>query len=57
MAADSAAKLRLLAAEVRAEKSRIDRTLGDYTAAVDALRRPDAERLQLYGAAALLDTF
>jgi hypothetical protein len=57
MAADSAAKLRLLAAEVRAEKGRSDRTLADLTAAVDAVGRPDVERLQLYGAAALLETF
>lgn len=57
MAADSAVKLRLLAAEVRAEKSRIDRTLAELTAAVDAVSRPDAERLQIYGAAALLETF
>ena len=57
MVADSAAQLRLLAAEVRAEQGRIDRTVAELTAAVDALGRPDATRLQLYGAAALLETF
>ena len=53
MVADSAAQLRLLAAEVRAEQGRIGRTVAELTAAVDALGRPDATRLQLCGAAAL----
>ena len=57
MTADSAAKLRLLAAEVRAEQTRVDRTLAELTAAADALGRADSTRLQLYGAAALLETF
>lgn len=57
MAADSAAKLRLLVAEVRAERSRIDRTVVELTAAVGAIDRPDSTRLHLYGAAALLETF
>jgi hypothetical protein len=57
MAADSAVQLRLLAAEVRAEQGRIDRTVAELTAAVDGLGRPDATRLQIYGAAALLETF
>lgn len=37
MAPDSAAKLRLLAAEIRAERSRIDRTVAELTAAVAAV--------------------
>lgn len=53
MVADSAAQLRLLAAEVRTEQGRIGRTVAELTAAVDALGRPDATRLQLYGVAAL----
>lgn len=57
MAADSAAKLRLLAAELRAERTRIDRTLAELTDALDAVGRPDSTRLHLYGAAALLETF
>ncbi len=57
MAADSAAKLRLLAAEVRAERNRINRTLVELTAAVDTVGGPHATRLHLYGAAALLETF
>jgi hypothetical protein len=57
MATDSAAKLRLLAAEVRAEEGRIERTLKELTGAAAALRRPDSPRLELYGAAALLETF
>lgn len=57
MAADSAAKLRLLAAEVRAERSRIQRTVAELTAAVGAINRPNSTRLHLDGAAALLETF
>lgn len=57
MATDSAAKLRLLAAELRAEQNRIDRTVAELDAAVTAVSRPDSTRLQLYGAAALLETF
>ena len=57
MATDSAPKLRLLAAEVRAEQRRIARTVAELDAAVPAVSRPDSTRLQLYGAAALLETF
>ena len=57
MATDSAPKLRLLAAEVRAEQKRIARTVAELDAAVTAVSRPDSTRLQLYGAAALLETF
>jgi hypothetical protein len=57
MAPDSAAKLRLLAAETRAERSRIDRTVAELTAAVAAGDRLDSTRLHLYGAVALLETF
>lgn len=57
MAADSAAKLRLLAAELRAEQRRLALTVAELSAAVDAIGRPDSTRLQLYGAAALLETF
>jgi hypothetical protein len=57
MATDSAAKLRLLAAEIRAEHDRIDRTVLELDAAVTAVGQPDSTRLQLYGAAALLETF
>jgi hypothetical protein len=57
MATDSAAKLRLLAAEIRAEQDRIDRTVSELDAAVTAVGRPDSTRLELYGAAALLETF
>jgi hypothetical protein len=57
MATDSAAKLRLLAAEIRAEQDRIDRTVSELDAAVTAVGQLDSTRLQLYGAAALLETF
>lgn len=57
MATDSAAKLRLLAAEIRAEQARIGQTVGELDAAATAVSRPDSTRLQLYGAAALLETF
>jgi len=57
MATDSAAKLRLLAAEIRAEHERVARTVLELDAAVTAVGQPDSTRLQLYGAAALLETF
>ena len=57
MATDSAAKLRLLAAEVRAEQKRIARTVVELDAAIAAVSRPESTRLQTYGAAALLETF
>lgn len=57
MATDSAAKLRLLAAEIRAEQARIGRNVGELDAAATAVSRPDSTRLQLYGAAALLETY
>ena len=57
MATDSGARLRLLAAEVRAEQRRIALTVAELSAAVEAIRRSDSTRLQLYGAAALLETF
>lgn len=54
MGTDSAVKLRLLAAEIRAEQAR---TVAELDAAATAVSRPDSTRLQLYGAAALLETF
>ena len=45
MATDSGAKLRLLAAEVRAEQRRIDLTVAELNPAVEAIRRPDSTRL------------
>jgi hypothetical protein len=57
MAADSAAKLRLLAEEVPVERRRIDRTVAELTAAVGVIGRADSTRLHPDGAAAFLETF
>jgi hypothetical protein len=57
MVADNAARLRILAAEIRAELQRIEMTTSEIRAARDTISRPDALRLSLYGTAALLETF
>ncbi len=56
MATDSAARLRLLAAEVRAELVRCERTAAEVAEARIAVANRDCPRLTLYGAAALLET-
>jgi hypothetical protein len=50
-------RLRLLAAEIRAELPRIERTLSELEDARERLPATDGSRLVLYGAAALLETF
>ena len=42
--------VRMLAAEVRAERSRIDRTVAELTVAVGKVNEPNSTRLRLYGA-------
>lgn len=54
MAERSAIVLRRIAAEVREELSRIDRTVFELDA---SWQDPSSERVKLYAAAALLDTF
>lgn len=57
MAVDSASRLRLLAAEVRAELARCERTATEIEPARRTITEPGHPRLALYGAAALLETF
>lgn len=57
MAEASAHALRLLSAELNAELERIKRTIQEIDAALTQLDKPDAPRVTLYGAAALLETF
>jgi hypothetical protein len=49
--------LRRLSAEILAEVSRIDRTVAESAEARSALAAGEPARLDVYGAAALLDTF
>lgn len=49
--------LRRLAAELDTEATRIDRTVTEGAVAFTALQADTHERLQLYGAAAILDTY
>ncbi len=56
MAPDSA-RLRRLAAEIRAESDRLDRTASEVEQAAAVLRDRSAETLIVYGLAALLETF
>jgi hypothetical protein len=53
----TAPRLRLLAAELRGELTRIERTVAEIEAAAPLLGDPGCPRLALYGAAALLETF
>jgi hypothetical protein len=57
MSDKSAARLQLLAAEVRAEVGRIARTVEEIAGSRAEIAQPDVPRLLLYGAAALLETF
>jgi hypothetical protein len=56
MGADAGSRLRLLAAELRAELPRIDRTVAELAEARERIAEPDAQRLFLDAAAALLET-
>lgn len=53
----TATRLRLLAAELRGELTRVGRTVSEIGAASPLLADPRCPRLTLYGAAALLETF
>ena len=57
MASNEAQGLFRLAAELRAELSRIDRTVSELEQAAVRLGSATGDRLVLYGAAALLETF
>jgi predicted nucleotidyltransferase len=57
MSDKKAARLQLLAAELRAEVGRIARTVAEIEEACVRVAQPDGPRLLLYGAAALLETF
>jgi hypothetical protein len=50
-------RLRLLAAELRDESARIGRTVRELEEAASLVARPDAVRMYLYAAAALLETY
>ena len=53
----NSARLRRLSAELIGDISRLAQTADEMRSAFDELRSPEASRLALYGAAALLDTF
>jgi hypothetical protein len=57
MASPDASRLRLLAAELRAEVERLEKTVAEIVAAREEVLAAGASRLTLYGAAALLETF
>lgn len=57
MKGGTAPRLRLLAAELRGELTRIGRTVAEIAAAEPLVADPLCPRLTLYGAAALLETF
>lgn len=57
MAPDGSSRLRLLAAELRAEAVRIEATVAEIEQALAEVADPKRSRLALYGAAALLETF
>lgn len=57
MADRNSARLRLLAAEIRGELRRVEKTAVEIEAAQAIIGQADAPRLSLYGAAALLETF
>lgn len=50
-------RLRVLAAELKAETKPVARVVDEIEAARNQVRRPDSNRLLVYGAAALLETF
>lgn len=52
-----APRLRMLAAEIRAELPRLERTVAEIAEAHQGLVRSEATRIYLYAAAALLETF
>jgi hypothetical protein len=57
MASLNGTRLRLLAAELRAEMGRLEKTHSEISVAQDELGGAGASRLAIYGAAALLETF
>lgn len=57
MRAETPARLRLLAAELRDESTRIARTVCELEEAAALVAAPDATRMYLYAAAALLETY
>ena len=49
--------LRRLCAELRAESQRVSQTVAEILSAAEKVAKPSVSRLELYGSAALLETF